>query len=82
MLILSQEDRSRLMRSLEAELPSVKPPLSNVFSLMLALLHDQQVILDMAQGQMRSATDLKERLQQFFSRYPLPTHSMDDRPLQ
>ncbi len=57
MLILSQEDRARLIQMLEAQMPSVNPPLRHVFSLMLALLHDHQRIIDMVQEQMRNTDD-------------------------
>ncbi len=61
MLMLSQEDRTRLIQVLETQLPAINPPLRHIFTLMLALLHDHQLIIDMAQGQMQNTED--KRLQ-------------------
>ncbi len=47
MLTISQEDRIKLIQLLEAEIPSTKPPLRDLLSLLLTLLHDQQRVLDM-----------------------------------
>ncbi len=61
MLIITPKDRVTLIQLLEAEIPFTKPPLRDFLSLMLALLHDQQRILDMAQE--RSSAKRVEPLQ-------------------